>query len=101
MKYVSLANRRRRYKGGDYHSERRISLRSLRGFKVGGERKIKEIGGSFRGMYIRNADIMPNWRDVRSEFGYKLLNSIEFKFSKKGENSRPSDRLSFSSKKDL
>ncbi len=30
-------------------------------------RKIKEIGGSYRGMYIRSAsDILPKWRDIRS-----------------------------------
>jgi|LGVF01.2.fsa_nt_gb hypothetical protein len=27
-------------------------------------RKITEIGSSFRGLYIRNADIMPNWSDI-------------------------------------
>ncbi len=29
-------------------------------------RKIKEIGVSSRGMYIRNADITPNWGDICS-----------------------------------
>jgi len=29
-------------------------------------RRIKEIGVSSRGRYIRNADIMPNWGDICS-----------------------------------
>ncbi len=27
-------------------------------------RKIKEMGSASRGMYIRNADIMPDWSDI-------------------------------------
>ena len=28
------------------------------------------------GMYEPNSDILPNWRDMRSMFGYKLLSAI-------------------------
>ena len=47
---------------GGYKGEgllfRKISLRSLRSFKVDGEGKIKEIGDSSKEMYIRSiADI--------------------------------------------
>ena len=43
-----------------------------------GGRKIKEIGGSFRGMYIRNADIMPNWSDICNTADIPKLYAIGF-----------------------
>ncbi len=41
-------------------------------------RKIKEIGGSSRRMYIRNADIMPNWSDICNTADIPELSEIAF-----------------------
>ena len=35
-------------------------------------RKNEEIEGSSRGVYIRNADIMPNWSDICSTAEYDV-----------------------------
>ncbi len=39
-------------------------------------RKIEEIEGSSRGMYIRNADTMPNWNDMCITAGIPTLYKI-------------------------
>ena len=42
-------------------------------------RIIKEIGGPFRGMHIRNiADITPNWSDICSTADIPKLNAMPF-----------------------